>query len=113
MTENNLLDETRSACLCDQGLPEYLAAVAVSPDGTEHLVLVERDSLGDDDVVYDSNCRNARHEGLGKLPREFRDAVWGDVLRCGRPTATGKPCRARVAEPGGVCGMHRNERARR
>jgi hypothetical protein len=106
MTDNNLLDGDRSAHLWDVGLDGYLAATAVASDGTEHFVLVLLDGLGDDDVVYDSACRNACHEQLGKLSGGWRERVWGDLARCGRPTAAGQPCRRIVGAPGESCTQH-------
>jgi hypothetical protein len=105
MTEQfSLIDHDRTACLCDVGAPDYLAAVCVTPDGEDVLWLVCKTELD----AEDPRCGNAnqRHEQLGRLPQTVRDRIWGDALRCGRPTATGKPCRQRVAEPGRSCGVH-------
>jgi hypothetical protein len=108
MSDNDhLLDETRSACLCDVGAPEFIAATAVAADGAEHLVLVLRDAIGDADVVYDANCPAVEHESTGKLPGGWRERVWGDLARCGRPTASGQPCRRIVGTPGESCTQHR------
>jgi hypothetical protein len=46
-----LIDFDRTACLCDAGQPDYLAATAVSEDGSTHLLLAE---LGD--VRTTTNC---------------------------------------------------------
>jgi hypothetical protein len=127
MTENNhLLDETRSACLCDAGLPGYVAGVAVSPDGTEHFVLVERDSLGDGETVYDPAARTAVHEGLGRLPDAvlariwamgtsniaFQDGKWARIYFCSGYNRKGRPCGIRVQRQGDRCAFHRERVSR-
>jgi hypothetical protein len=104
----NLLDDERTACLCDVGRPEYVAATAIAADGTEHLVLAHSHSIGDDTVVYDSSCRDVAHEQLGPLPDRYRLGLQCIPIRCGRPTkTTGMPCRIEVAHPGQPCGLHR------
>jgi hypothetical protein len=104
--ENWLItDPQREAPLDDVGLPCYTATVAVDRDGNETLWLAGRPLLGDRDA--DRGNPNPPHERLGRLPRHYRDALWGDQLRCGRPTASGRPCQARVAKPGDACGQHR------
>lgn len=105
MTERSpLIDFTRSSTLWDVGCPEYVAAVAVDADAAEQFWLVLRGHVGDPDTSPGN--ANQPHEQLGRLPRAFRDAIWGDQLRCGAITARGTPCRARVAQPGGRCGRH-------
>jgi hypothetical protein len=47
-----------------------VAATAVDVDGQTHLVLAERDSIGDDSVRYDAGCTAVAHEQLGPLPLE-------------------------------------------
>ncbi|HTX95222.1 MAG TPA: hypothetical protein VME67_10465 [Mycobacterium sp.] len=101
----SLIDYDRSACLCDVGLPEYAAAVCITPDGEDVLWLISKTEL----AAEDTRCGTAKqhHEGLGRLPQAVRDRIWGDQLRCGRPTASGRPCRHRVAQPGRTCAHHR------
>lgn len=103
-----LIDEARSCCLRDTGASEYIAAVAVDTDGAEHLVLVERESVGDAAVRYDATCTAVSHEAIGPLPLEFvrRITVAFRTHRCGRPTKSGAPCRTPVAHPGDACGWH-------
>lgn len=103
---NHLLDEERSACLCDVGQADYIAATAVDANGSEHLVFVERSAMGDLAVRYDSTCRDVAHEQLGPLPAIWRHRAALAPLRCGRPTKAGRPCRALVADPG-PCSRHR------
>jgi hypothetical protein len=110
MSDNDhLLDSDRSACLCDVGLESYIAATAVAADGAEHLVLVLRDAIGDPAVVYDANCPAVEHESTGKLSGEWRERIWGELARCGRPTAAGQPCRRIVGTPGESCTQHRGQ----
>ncbi|BCP00703.1 hypothetical protein [Mycobacterium intracellulare] len=70
MTDQNLIDNTRSRCLCEIGCA-YIAATAVDIDGCEHLVLARRDSLGDPTVRYDADCSDIDHEQTGPLPLEY------------------------------------------
>jgi hypothetical protein len=104
----SLIDFERSACLCDVGAPDYLAAVCIASDGDDVLWLVSKTEL----EAEDPRCGNAnqRHEQLGRLPAAVRDRIWGDSLRCGRPTCSGLPCRIRVANPGDPCGTHAKPR---
>lgn len=107
----NLLDNFRSACLCDVGAAKYVAAVAVAADGAEHLVLAQCSAVGDPTVRYDSTCRDIAHEQLGPLPIEFvrRLTISRRTHRCGRPTQTGRPCRIRVQADGDACDWHRTK----
>jgi hypothetical protein len=116
MTDAHLIDERRSACLCDIGGGGYLAAVAVAADGSEHLVVAEFESMGDETVRYDGSCAAVVHEQLGVLPLETalrltinqRATRCGpDTIRCGRRTKLGRPCRARVLFEGDACAWHR------
>lgn len=66
-----LIDSDRTTCLCDAGRPDYWAALVVAADGSEHLVLVEQGSIGDETVRYDRTCSTVVHEQLGALPIEF------------------------------------------
>lgn len=108
MTDDfNLLDADRCVCLCQDGSPGFWAAVAVAADGTEHLLLAERDSVGDEQVTYDRACPDAPHERLGPLPLGWRARLQLAPLRCGRSTQLGRPCRVIVTQPGQPCGRHR------
>lgn len=101
---SSVVDWARTACLCQSGMPGYVAAVAVAEDGTESLWLVDEPQLSRPDAPCGDPCQ--RHEQVGRLPRGFRDRIWGDALRCGAATYAGAPCRIRVAEPGDRCGHH-------
>jgi hypothetical protein len=113
----NLIDDSRTRCLCDVGRDDYIAATAVAADGSEHLVLARCDALGDDSVRYDPTCTAVRHEQTGPLPPgvQYRvSQVMGscgsedrDGWRCGRRTQAGAPCRIRVHRPGDACTWHR------
>lgn len=108
----NLIDLYRTACLCDVGQPEYLAATAVGVDGSEHLLLARRNAIGDPTVRYDRHCADVAHEQTGPLPATWRHRTALAPLRCGRSTKTGRPCRSLVAHPGGACGWHTRQAAR-
>lgn len=99
------IDDARSACLCDVGMPGYVLAVAVDPDGGCDLVLLDWSVL-DCEVhnVYNPSTPQAPHEQLGPLPRHWRSRALS--LRCGRPTKTGRPCRALVPRAGDARGWH-------
>jgi hypothetical protein len=109
------IDPGRWFYLDDVGSPEYLAAVAIGPDGEQRLILAHHDSIGDPDVCYDPTCSAVRHEQLGPLPIETVRKITISVRshRCGRPTQAGHPCRILVSRPGDTCTWHRtptNER---
>jgi hypothetical protein len=106
-----LIDNSRAACLCDVGGAGLIATVAVSADGAEHLVLADRDRIGDDNARVDIGCPAAEHEQIGELPPEYvqRITVSRRTHRCGRRTKSGTPCRAYVGQPGEACGWHRTE----
>jgi len=103
----SLIDYERSACLCDVGAPDYVAAVCVASGGEDVLWLVSKTEF----EAEDPRCGNAnqRHEQLGRLPATVRDRIWPPI-RCGRPTSSGLPCRIRVGEPGRPCGTHAKPR---
>ena len=127
-TEGEVIDYDRTTCLCDVGAPEYLAATLVTRDGQTRLVLVHKDLIGDAQPGYDPDCRGASHEQPGRLPRYWANRIaalqeWHAILgeagqmlaaenrhRCGRPTKTGRRCRAAVARPGIGCSWHRDQR---
>jgi hypothetical protein len=100
----SLLDHDRSACLCDVGLPGYVAAVCVASSGEDRLWLVSETELG----AQHARCGRAEqpHEMLGRLPQAVRERIWGDSLRCGRARSNGQPCRQRVKQPGQTCAAH-------
>jgi hypothetical protein len=104
-----LIDNSRAACLCDVGGDRLIATVAVAADGAEHLVLADRDRIGDDSACVDTGCRDAEHEQLGELPIEYIRRITASrrTHRCGRPTKSGAPCQTQVTRPGDACGWHR------
>jgi hypothetical protein len=106
----HIIDPDRTACLCDLGRPDYLAATAVAADGSEHLVLARCDALGDETVRYDHTCAAAAHDQLGALPIEYVRRITISrrrTHRCGRRTKSGTPCQTPVTRPGDACGWHR------
>ena len=101
------MDRRRTVRLWDVGGDGYQATVAVAPDGTETLLLANLDDTNDLGVTFDPRSRHARHEQLGRLPRNIRERIWD--LRCGRPRPNGQPCRTRVTEPGSPCHLHADQ----
>jgi hypothetical protein len=69
--DEDLIDEVRTACLCDVGAPGYLAATAVDPDGQTRFVIADLRRIDDDTARYDRHCRDVPHEQLGPLPLEY------------------------------------------
>lgn len=65
----DLIDKAVS--LDDVGSPGYMAAVTVDADGTKHLVLAHRESLGDATARFDADCAHVDHEQTGPLPLEY------------------------------------------
>jgi hypothetical protein len=102
-----IIDHSRSACLCDAGLPDVDASVCIAPDGHVDLVLIDTKLLGDDCSTYDPTTAEAPHEQTGPLPGCWRDRVQLAPLRCGHRTQRGTPCRNFVTCPGQPCGWHR------
>jgi hypothetical protein len=105
------IDNGRSACLCGQGGGPYVACVLVAADGTQDLVLVDQELLGDGKHTYNRTTPEAIHEQLGALPLEVvrRIAISRRTHRCGRRTKSGAPCRTPVARSGDTCAWHRTE----
>ncbi|WP_139114195.1 MULTISPECIES: hypothetical protein [unclassified Gordonia (in: high G+C Gram-positive bacteria)] len=105
-----IIDPPTEIGLADVGLDGYTIAETVDRDGQRQAWIVARHHLADVDDHRDVDhgaVEAPPHERLGPLPDDLRDRVAAVVLRCGRPTASGRPCRARVAEPGAACGAHR------
>ncbi|MDI3314490.1 MAG: hypothetical protein QJR12_09475 [Mycobacterium sp.] len=102
-----LIDDHRSAHLCDVGLPGCLAVTAVGSDGDTVLLVADAELIGDPDATVDPHCADARHDQTGPLPPAWRSRIWSTPLRCGRRTASGGRCRIPVRCPGQACGWHR------
>ena len=108
MSTRSYIDYARSRCLCDVGMPGYVAVTAVDTDGGTDLVLVDESALGcEGHNAYDPTCAAAPHERLGPLPLGWRARLQLAPLRCGRPTQLGRPCRAIVTQSGQPCARHR------
>jgi hypothetical protein len=103
----SLVDDERTACLCDVGSPTYVAAAAINPDGSVTYVLAAVELLGDPSATYDAHCANVTHEQTGPLPPRWRDRVELAPARCGRRTKAGTRCRTHVGRPGDACGWHK------
>jgi hypothetical protein len=95
------IDNRASACLCDVGLPSYVAAVLVAGDGRQDLVLVDQELIGDGQHTYNHTTPEAAHDQLGPLPLEFvrRITVSSRVHRCGRRTKTARPAERQWSAP--------------
>ena len=108
---SDFIDPDHTACLCDVGSPDYIAAIAIGPDGDQRLILAQRDAIGDPDVCYDPSCSDVGHEQLGALPTETvrRITISRRTHHCGRRTQAGHPCRILVSRPGDTCTWHRTE----
>lgn len=114
MDDGYLLDPHRTVCLCADGSPGYVAAVAIEPNGTEHLVIAEQASLGHHDAKYCAGAPEATHDQLGALPAHWQSRVQLAPLRCGRTTRRGRACRSIVLHPGAPCILHEtSDRGRR
>ncbi len=105
---SDFLDQPRSVDLTDVGLATHVAAVVIAEDGSERLVLAEREAIADPAVVFDPNA-SAVHDQLGALPLAYvrRITVSRRTHRCGRPTQAGRPCRSPVGQGGDACARHR------
>jgi hypothetical protein len=108
------IDGPRTVPLDDVGGGNLLAATLIGADYT-CLALVDTERIADG-VPLDAHCRGVLHEQSGKLPIEFaiRLAVAArsgrcsrGVIRCGRRTRTGAPCRIPVTFTGDACHWHR------
>jgi hypothetical protein len=113
--QDQMIDPDRSCCLCGAGAPEYIAATTVSPDGSENLVLVRWDALGDDETVYDASCWDVAHERTtGPLPANVLERIWmpeAEVFWCSGVNKRGLPCGMRVDRQGDRCVFHRDRSA--
>lgn len=111
MTEHRgpIIDNDRSAHLCDVGGPGYLVCVTVDSDGVEAMWVVDLDQHDRPDGVCGNP--NQEHERVGRLPGGWRERIWGELARCGRPTAAGQPCRRMVSALGEPCTQHRDKPA--
>lgn len=101
-----LIDSNRAAGLRDVGLPGHSAAVAINPDGSESLWIIDDKQVGKEGANHGNT--GPRHELNGRLPAYVRERIWGDSLLCGRRRPNGQACRQRVSDPGASCRRHRN-----
>jgi hypothetical protein len=114
MNENaSIIDDNHTAYLGDVGSRDYIAATAISADGSQHLVLAELASLGDENVRCNLTCPTVTHDQTGPLPIEFVRRVTVSrrmTHRCGRQTKSGNPCKIRVSRAGDACEWHASQR---
>ncbi|MDV7101655.1 hypothetical protein R4227_16410 [Gordonia amicalis] len=110
---------TDGPCWCR--LLDPSTRIPLGPYGATGLEMAETiDGFGDRDFwivrtahigqPVDHGNDQPAHESLGPLNPEWFNRTQSAPLRCGRPTTAGKPCRARVAEPGAACPSHREVR---
>ena len=103
-----IIDDSRSACLCDAGLPGIVAAVCVNDDGHSDLVLIVEVLIGNESATFDPTTPCAPHEQPGPLPAEYVDLITRPqrTARCGRRTKSGALCRTPVGREGDTCFWH-------
>lgn len=96
--------------LCDVGLPGYSIAETVDPNGVIEFWILHQPQIGSPDA--DHGNPTPPHELNGPLRPDWRRRVAETLLRCGRATRAGRPCRTPVAVPGLACAHHRTEARR-
>lgn len=84
---------------------------AISPDGERWPVIVDRRLAGTTTVALGADQAGdlAPHERLGPPPTTAREPDRADRT-CGRPTASGSPCRIETWPRGAACYHHRAAR---
>lgn len=96
------LDGLRTVGLDDVGGSGYHVGVMISHSGEECFVLVDGASLGTPAPVWVANWRDlAPHELTGRLPRAY-------APKCGRASASGRPCKNVVGQYGQHCSNHQH-----
>lgn len=100
-----IIDGRTWVCLCDVGAPGFSLAETVDSYGRRKLWFVDDNRLGADDTDHGA-LTTPQHEGLGPLSQPWAKRVAAAPLRCGRPTAKGRPCRMNVERPGAACALH-------
>jgi len=84
----------------------FHAVEAVEADGTRCYWIVDANGR------TRSPQRLPAHELLGPLPDAVTARLASTMLRCGRPTHAGSPCRTPVARLGLACSNHRSSPAK-
>lgn len=100
-----LVDRSRSACLCDVGLPGFSVAWGVAPNGDDVAWLVDEAEFLKGADAQQGNA-NQVHEQVGPLPAIWRHRIALAPHRCGRARTDGRPCRQLVGAPGRTCAWH-------
>ena len=87
--------------------PDRLAE-CIAPDGSISFWLIRPlCGSGEEEAVHgDAGPGNAPHEQEGMLPMRFSTRLAEIGPRCGRPTISGRQCRARVGRQGATCHLH-------
>lgn len=70
-----LIDEQRSACLCQVGEPNYIAAVCITPAGEDALWLVSRRELDNEQPKWGD--ANQPHEQLAAVCQDVYGSASG------------------------------------
>lgn len=99
------VDPGRTVELDRDGLHGYSAATVLTADGSTELVLVRRQLIGRASYLP-ASAGVAPHEQDGPLPPRWLDRTWLAPVRCGHPTANGRPCQ-RNTRAGQPCHQHR------
>lgn len=96
----SIVDPARIAFLGLIEGTDAMAVIAVRPDGSEQAWIYI------DGAPSEMNFTVPAHEHVGPLPPMATDRINDVILRCGRPTKSGRPCRQRVNVPGNSCPIH-------
>lgn len=95
-----------TGCACLDA--DHFLGWAIAADGARWPVIVDRRVTGTTTVALGADAAGALapHEALGPLP-----AAWREPDRiCGRPTASGAPCKIETWPRGAACRHHRKAR---
>lgn len=97
-----MIDEDAGYLTLEDG---YRLMWAVNADGSRTPWLMASLCAHCEGEATHGNWRDALHELEGPIPPHVRRRLFGD-LRCGAPTAVGRPCRQRVTHLGEQCAAH-------
>lgn len=98
-----LPDLYRTVCL-PTGV--HAAVCITSTGGTALWLIAHHGRIRDEDTVGCACLECAPHEHPDQPVPDVMRARLAAPPRCGRPTATGEPCRTFVTRPGAACRWH-------